>query len=487
MEENSAKNGETILERLDNSKASRFYWLLTVLSTIGGFLFGYDTSNIGIVKVFLPGSYISNNPFIVGYLFSGVSLGAAAGALVAASLIDRYGRKFMLIFDALLYSVGALLSAFTVDLLMLLISRTLIGIAVGADSAIATAYISEWAPKSRRGSFGILQQWMITVGILGAYLVGLAVLYSLPSQAYNADWRIMLGVAAVPSLIGLGFRFVMPESPRWLVSKGKYDKAVSSLKTLGVNTNEEELRREYPHTNVQKKKMTPGVKRAFLVVGLFMALQQITGINIPFYYGPTIIQNLHLIGSTSVAITGEEFAVEAASIFAIINVAATYIGFRLIDKMGRRSLALMGYSGMAIFGFIGAALLYANSDIGMLISLSLFIVFFAFGVGGTGWIIQGEYFPTEYRGTLASLIAFIDWIANFAIVEVFPYMDSTIHIAGSLLVFGTLSLFAAVIFYLIMPFSKGKSVEEITSMFDNIASGKLDARGNEKSKSSVDS
>lgn len=463
--------GENILERLDNGKTSRFFWLLTILSTIGGFLFGYDTSNIGIVEGFLPSSYVTVNPFIKGYLFSGVSLGAAVGALLAAGLIDRYGRKYMLIFDAFLYSLGAILSAVTADLFMLLISRTLIGIAVGADSAIATAYIAEWAPKRRRGSFSILQQWMITVGILGAYLIGLAVLYGLPSQAFNLDWRIMLGVAAVPSLIGLGFRFIMPESPRWLVLKGKYQKAVESLKRLGVDTNEEELKREYPLSSAGRKRMTPGVKRAFIIVGLFMMFQQITGINIPFYYGPFIISSLHLVGSTaSGSVISEQFAVEAASIFAVINVAATYIGFKLIDKAGRRTLAITGYTGMAVFGFLGAALKYANSDIGMLVAMSLFIVFFAFGVGGTGWIIQGEYFPTEYRGTMASLIAFIDWIANFAIVEIFPFMDSIIHIAGSLVVFGVLSVAAAAVFYMIMPVTKGKSVEEITEMFDKMAS-----------------
>ncbi|MEM3670486.1 MAG: sugar porter family MFS transporter [Thermoprotei archaeon] len=460
-----------VLDKLDNAETSKFFWLLTVLSTIGGFLFGYDTSNIGIVEGFLPAGYVTANPFIKGYLFSGVSLGAAVGALAAAALIDRYGRKSLLIVDAFLYSLGAILSAVTVNLLMLLLSRTIIGIAVGADSAIATAYISEWAPKRRRGRFSILQQWMITVGILGAYLIGLAVLYGLPSQAYGLDWRIMLGVAAVPSLIGLALRFVMPESPRWLVAKGKYDQAVSSFKKLGVDTNAEELKKQYPSSS-NRKKMTPGVKRAFLIVGLFMAFQQITGINIPFYYGPLIIRSLHLVASTSQPVFSEEFAVEAASIFAIINVAATYIGFRFIDRAGRRTLAVAGYSGMAFFGFLGALLRYSNNSIGMLVSMALFIVFFAFGVGGTGWIIQGEYFPTEYRGTLASLIAFIDWIANFAIVEIFPYMDNTIHIAGSLLVFGTLSVIAAVLFYKIMPRTKGKSVEEITKMFDDMAAPK---------------
>ncbi len=465
--------GSKILDRLDNSKAGRFYWLLTLLATIGGFLFGYDTTNIAIVEVFLPKSFISSatNPFITGYLFSGVSLGAAAGALIAASLIDRYGRKSMLIFDAFLYTLGAILSAVSVDLVMLLISRTLIGIAVGADSAIATSYISEWAPKNKRGSLGILQQWMITVGILGAYIIGLAVLYGIPASAFTLDWRILLGVAAVPAAIGLAFRFIMPESPRWLVNKGKYKEAVKSFKTLGIDTDEQELGREYPVDTVKKKRLTPGVKRAFLIVGLFMVFQQITGINIPFYYGPIIIKNLHLFASTTSPVFSEIFIVEAASIFAVVNVAATYIGFKLIDRAGRRKLALIGYGGMALFGFIGAILKYAGQDIGMLVAISIFIVFFAFGVGGTGWIIQGEYFPTEYRGTLASLIAFIDWISNFAIVEIFPYMDDTIHIAGSLVVFAILSVVAVVIFYRIMPVTKGKSVEDITSMFDSIAGG----------------
>jgi MFS family permease len=309
------------------------------------------------------------------------------------------------------------------------------------------------------------------VGILGAYIIGLAVLYGIPASAFTLDWRILLGVAAVPAAIGLAFRFIMPESPRWLVNKGKYKEAVKSFKTLGIDTDEQELGREYPVDTVKKKRLTPGVKRAFLIVGLFMVFQQITGINIPFYYGPIIIKNLHLFASTTSPVFSEIFIVEAASIFAVVNVAATYIGFKLIDRAGRRKLALIGYGGMALFGFIGAILKYAGQDIGMLVAISIFIVFFAFGVGGTGWIIQGEYFPTEYRGTLASLIAFIDWISNFAIVEIFPYMDDTIHIAGSLVVFAILSVVAVVIFYRIMPVTKGKSVEEITSMFDSIAGG----------------
>lgn len=236
---------------------------------------------------------------------------------------------------------------------------------------------------------------MITVGILGAYLIGLAVLYSLPSQAFSLDWRILLGIAAVPSIIGLAFRFVMPESPRWLISKGRYGDAVKSLKTLGLDTDEEELRKEYKVEDKPRKKMTPGIKRAFIIVGLYMMFQQITGINIPFYYGPEIIRKLNLVSGLNLPVSLEIFSVEAASVFAIINVAATYINFKLIDTAGRRTLAVAGYAGMGIFGFVAAILRYDNNSIGMLVALSIFIVFFAFGVGGTGWIIQGEYFPTE--------------------------------------------------------------------------------------------
>ncbi len=247
---------------------------------------------------------------------------------------------------------------------------------------------------------------------------------------------------------------------------GKYEKAVDAFKKLGLAISVDELKAVQFRA---RAKLSKGAKRAFLIVALFMTFQQITGINVPFYYGPIIISKLNLFGSSTSLVTTQILSVLAATILAIINVAATYIGFKLIDTAGRRTLAVLGYSGMAIFGFAGALLRYANQDIGMLIALSLFIVFFAFGVGGTGWIIQGEYFPTEYRGTLASLIAFVDWISNFAIVEIFPYMDKTIHIAGSLLVFGSISVIAALIFYVIMPVTKGKSVEEITKMFDDMA------------------
>ena len=216
-----------------------------------------------------------------------------------------------------------------------------------------------------------------------------------------------------------------------------------------------------------KMKATPGIKRAFVIVALFMMFQQITGINIPFYYGPTVIANLHIFGSTSgTYLSNAVFGIEASSILAIINVLATLIGFRLIDSYGRRSLGLLGYAGMAFFDILGTVLYLSHIEIGLLIGFAGFIVFFAFGVGGTGWLIQGEYFPTQYRGLYASLIAVVDWISNFAIIELFPVMHIDIGLGYTMAVFGILSIMAVITFYFIMPETKNKSVEEITDMFE---------------------
>jgi SP family arabinose:H+ symporter-like MFS transporter len=480
----SANNSETdpILKELNNKITTKFYWAVTLLATIGGFLFGYDTSNIGTDLNFI--SFAKNlattAPFIYGYLIAGASLGAAVGALIAALLTDKYGRKYLLIADAAIYTIGALLSAFSVDLVMLLISRTFIGLAVGADSAIATAYIVEYAPKNRRGHLSLMQQWMITWGILGAYLVGMAVFFIAPGLAYAVDWRVLLGIAAIPSAIGLIFRFYMPESPRWLILHEKYDKAIAALKRFNIIVTLENVKNTHGVLASRETKMraTPGIKRAFVIVALFMMFQQITGINVPFYYGPVIIANLHIIGvSSSSAISKAVFGIEASSILALINVLATLIGFRLIDSFGRRHLALVGYSGMAFFDIIGSVLFLIHIQIGLLIGFAGFIIFFAFAVGGTGWLIQGEYFPTQYRGLYASLIAVVDWISNFAIIEIFPVMHVDIGLGYTMAVFGALSIAAVIIFYIIMPETKGRSVEEINDIFENNKLGDIKGAG----------
>src|SRR5262249_6597412 len=223
-------SGRNVLEELDSRIPTNFYWYLAVLACVGGFLFGYDTANIGSALGFIP-YHLSS--FWTGYLVAGASLGAGAGALIAGPLTDKFGRKTLLITDAAIYAIGALLSAFTVNAFMLLSSRTLIGLAIGADSAIATAYIAEFAPRERRGQLSIIQQWMITVGILASYLVAVIILVAMPDRADGIDWRLILGIGALPAILAVALRSRMPESPRWLMLDGRYAETKKAFGTTG--------------------------------------------------------------------------------------------------------------------------------------------------------------------------------------------------------------------------------------------------------------
>ncbi len=454
---------QQILDQMDTRRVTRFYWIITVLAAIGGFLFGYDTEVIGIASVFVPYHFTG---LAFGYEIASASLGAAIGAIIAYFYTDRYGRKSLLIADAAIYTGAAILSALTVNGVMLLAMRTIIGIAIGADSAVATAYITEYAPKDRRGSLAIMQQWMITVGILGSYFVGSAVLLVAPTLAYTLGWRLILGLAAIPAVIGLVFRTMMPESPRWLLLSGKTERLKRDLAKFGVVVDDSLIQRAVQEVRSEASaKLDPPTRRALLVVGLWIVFQQITGINVPFYYGPTIILGLHLFPTSSNPVYTEIDAVLAASILAVINVAATYIAFRYIDNVGRRKLGLSGYAGMLAFDLIGGILVMKGVLIGALIAFAGFIIFFAYGVGGTGWLIQAEYFKTEVRGRMAAIIALIDWLANFAIIEVFPVMLSSIGLAGSMFVFTALDAIALVSLYFLLPETKGLSLEQVVKVF----------------------
>jgi SP family arabinose:H+ symporter-like MFS transporter len=468
-----------VLADLDDRVPTAFYWKLTLLATLGGFLFGYDTSNIGSALNFVPYHLTG---FTQGYLVAGASLGAAAGAVLAGPLTDRYGRKALLIADAAIYSIGAILSAVTPDAAVLLGARTLIGLAIGADSAIATAYIAEYAPKGRRGALSMLQQWMITVGILFAYLVALVILRVAPGSAGTVDWRLILGLGAVPALIGLALRTTMPESPRWLMRQGQYEKARDSLASFGVDVStemvEENARRLHREDERQEQARTsawtPGVKRALKVVCGFFILQQITGINVPLYYGPHLLGPIFQGGSSS-KVASTTAGVEVTAIMTAVNVVATYFGFRYIDRIGRRKLAMGGFLGMAIFAVVAAAGLGFLSGtprlVLVMIGLDFFIASFAVGVGGTGWLLQGEVFPTAVRGQAASTGATVDWLANFALIEIFPVWNSGIGLHWVLVCFAALCIAGVAFVARFLPETKGLSVEEVVSEFERQAQG----------------
>jgi SP family arabinose:H+ symporter-like MFS transporter len=463
-----------VLEDLDSRIPTNYYWYLAVLACIGGFLFGYDTANIGSALGFIP-YHLSS--FWTGYLVAGASLGAGVGALTAGPLTDHLGRKTLLMSDAAIYAIGALLSAFTVNVVMLLASRTLIGLAIGADSAIATAYIAEFAPRGRRGQLSIIQQWMITVGILVSYIVAVAVLLGLPGSAGNLDWRLILGVGAIPAVVALALRSRMPESPRWLMLHERYADAGQAFSRFGIETSAEEIRaaaaqlRRTQEARQRRTQWTRGVIRALIVVCVFFIFQQITGINIPFYYGPKILATFFQSGHNAVA--AAVAGVEVTAILGAVNVIATYFAFRWIDKVGRRPLAIGGYLGMAVFMLVAAAAVAFLTDIPktvvVMVGFSFFITSFAIGVGGTGWLIQGEVFPTGVRGRAAAIGAAVDWVANFALIEAFPAWQNSWGLAWVMVSFAVLSVVAIGFVFKFLPETKGHSVEEVVQIFEERA------------------
>jgi MFS transporter, SP family, arabinose:H+ symporter len=473
--ETEQPGGEGVLAGLDSQVTTSFYWYLAVLSCIGGFLFGYDTADIGSVLDFIP-YHLSS--FQTGYLVAGASIGAAVGALAAGPLTDRFGRKSLLIVDAAIYALGAILSAVAVNTAILLIARTLIGLAVGADSAIATAYIAEFAPKNRRGALMIMQQWMITVGILVSYVIAVAIFKIAPGSATGADWRLILGLGAVPALVALGLRTRMPESPRWLMLHERYADTQKALSSLGMEVTEDEVRdtaeqlSEKERQLEQKTLWTPGVKRALWVVCVFFAFQQITGINIPFYYGPQILGGYLQSGKS--AVDGAVAGVEAAMILGAVNVIATFFAFRYIDKIGRKKLAIGGFAGMAVFILVAAWAVHFMAKGTpqvwvIMVGFSFFISSFAIGVGGTGWLIQGEVFPTAVRGRAAATCASVDWMANFVIVQWFPTLKDNWGLAWVMVLFAVLAVLAIGFVARFLPETKGLPLEEVTAVFEKRA------------------
>lgn len=477
---NTGRGGEeSVLAGLDSSAMNSLYWYLALLACIGGFLFGYDTAVIGSVLDFIP---YKLSDLATGYLVAGASLGAAVGALAAGPLTDRFGRKSLLMADASVYALGAILSALTVNALMLVSSRTLIGLAVGADSAIATAYIAEFAPKGRRGQLSIIQQWMITVGILASFLVALFVFWVAPGAAKDVDWRVILGLGALPAILAVALRARMPESPRWLIHRGRYADTSKALAKLGIEVTEEQVRRtagrieeaEAAQKRPRKSLWTPGVKRALMVVCGFFVLQQITGINVPFYYGPQLLGGLFKSPGAS-AVDAAMAGLVAAAILGAVNVVATYFGFRWIDKAGRRPLALGGFAGMAVFMIVAAIgvawLTGVPKIVVVMVGFSMFITSFAIGVGGTGWLLQGEVFPTAVRGRAAAIAASVNWLANFAIIEAFPAMKTAIGLPAVMVVLAALSVVAVLFVTKFLPETKVLSVEEVVELFEEQAAG----------------
>lgn len=444
----------------------RFVYVVTSVAALGGLLFGYDTGVISGALLFI-GDDFQLNAFLEGFIVSSLLLGAVVGAGISGALSDRLGRRTIILIAAVIFAVGAIGAALSPNVATLICFRAVLGLGVGAASALVPAYISESAPTDVRGSLSTLFQLAITVGILLAYLVNAAF-------ASASDWRWPIGLAFVPAVVLFVGMYFLPETPRWLVSKDRDEEA---RRVLGRTRTEEEVESEL--RSIQRAEEEQGEQtgyrellapwvRPMLVVGIGLAVfQQLVGINTVIYYAPTIIESTGLASAASVLATVG---------IGVVNVLMTVVAILVVDRVGRKPLLLVGLAGMVVsLGLIGAA--FAFSGLSGILSwvtlagLMLYIASFAVSFGPLLWVMLPEIFPLKARGSGTGISALSNWGANFVVAQAFLPL---VGLIGRSAVFWSLAgvcILAALFIYFLVPETRGRSLEQIEADLRKRVSG----------------
>jgi MFS transporter, SP family, galactose:H+ symporter len=434
------------------------FYFIAGIAALGGLLFGYDTGVISGALLFIREA-LSLSPTMQGVVVAVVLAGAAIGAALAGSLSDRFGRRRVILAAALLFIVGAVLSALASGLGALLGGRFLVGLAIGTASMLTPLYLAEIAPARDRGAVVSLNQLCITIGILVSYLVGFGL------AGIVGGWRWMLGIGALPGIILAVGMLILPESPRWLAGHGRADEAGAALKRLrgGADVSEElgalrtDIAREGRQLAGWGELFSPRLRRP-LAIGVGLAMfQQITGINTVIYFAPTIFESA---GLPSAAIS-----ILATAGVGVVNVAMTIVSIRLVDKLGRRQLLFWSLGGMGATLLVLAAAFLAGASGGLALiavaSVAAFVGFFAIGLGPVFWLLIAEIFPLALRGRAMSLATVANWVFNLIVSVTFLDLVSAVGSAGAFLLYAVLSFVALWFVVAKVPETKGHTLEQI--------------------------
>lgn len=436
----------------------RFVYFSAALAALNGLLFGFDT---GIIAGALP--YITDtfglSTFLKEIVVSIVLAGAVLGAAVGGTLSDRFGRRRVTLFGAGIFFVSSLGMAFSPTVDWLIAFRFIVGFGIGVASIVGPLYISEIAPPQIRGSLGTLQQLAITLGILLAYFVGYVFATLITG---GAAWRWMFGFGIVPAIILGAGMFRLPESPRWLVSKDRADDARDVLERLRTETSvDDELQEIKEIEEVQERDLSTLLEpwaRPALIVGVGLAiLQQATGINTVIYYAPTILNSVGLGQLTSILATVG---------IGIVNVIFTVVALSQVDRLGRRPLLLISVAGMTVMLAALGLLFQLPSLSGItgwvaVVCLGLFVAFFALGLGPIFWLMIGEIYPLQVRGTGEGIASLANWGANLIITLTFLSLVQLIGRGFTFWLYAVVGVIAFVFIYLWVPETKGRSLEAI--------------------------
>lgn len=428
-----------------------------IFGSLGAVLYGYDTGVIGGAMLFINGEW-GVTPFEEGLITSCILVGAMIGALTGGPLADRLGRRGVILICAVIFVFGALASAIAPDVLTLVISRTILGLAVGGASVTVPLYLAEMAPTHIRGAIATLNQALIIFGL------GVASTVTFLARSEQA-WRLSFGIGVVPAVVLLVGILFMPETPRWLVRRGRVGEARAVLAiTRPSDTLDAEIAEIHKvetdsggSTGLRTLLGTSWI-RAILVVGIGLAVaQQLTGINTIVYYTPKILESL---GAT------ETFALLFTVINTVPNLIAVWFASRLVDRVGRKPLLIYGTVGTAVgmFALGLPQLVQAPSAVvntGAVVGLVLFTVSFSLTWGPILWVLLSEIFPLNVRGTAMGIATISNWVFNFAVSFTLPIL---ISLWGTGTVFTMYALFGVIIFAFVIRYlqeTKGRSLEQI--------------------------
>ena len=440
------------------SRFTNYALFVSVVAALGGFLFGYNTSVISGALLFLVND-LKLTTFQEELVVSTLLIGALLGSLCSGFLADSFGRKKTLFTTVALFFIGTFFLTEASDFEELLVGRFISGFAIGLASVAVPLYIAEMAPCDKRGVYVSLNQLMITLGVLVAYIV--CYLY-----AVRQEWREMFAFGFVPLSIQFIGLFFVPETPAWLIMHDQKEAAEKVLHKLRIahpaqHLVEVETEEDRPKDSSWCALFKPNMRRAFLIGMGISIFQQITGINAVVYYAPKIFQ---LAGYKTA-----EMATFVTMLLGCVNAGMTVIALWLIDRLGRRPLLMIGLIGMSVsLGVLGFFFYHLSSleSFMAVLALMAYIAFFAISLGPIAWLIISEIYPLGIRGRAMGAATFANWASNYLISLTFL---SLIHLVGASFTFWVymiISLIGLWFVYKMVPETKGKTFEEIQAFWE---------------------